>query len=229
MQHPAGELSRAARLFGKWHELSRRDVAELRVLPSDQGFETLHRAAGHRHLGLEVQRQGVLGNSRPKVGNQCQPATVNLIGSHTVAGHFGARVTGILERDLDPPQQLVGSLAMLRKCAHGSRYFQVEGHSLQVEPRTNDASELVGVQSSSLERAVLGDHEKLTLRDANHGVDRRCVLAQTTGRLAKHVITDMMAERAVNLAHVSHVEQDQGGAVCWFRGVNEIIDATLCE
>ncbi len=117
-----------------------------------------------------------------------------LVGTRPIHGHAATRVIRVLQSDLHAAQQLIRGVAMIRMNANCRCDIELQRHSRKMEARAQDTGKLVSVQGGSLDGAILGDHQKLTLGDAHHNVRSGRVLAHATPRLAHDIVADVMPE-----------------------------------
>ncbi len=75
----------------------------------------------------------------------------------------------------------------------------------------------------------MGDDQELTLCYTHDRVRRAGVLAQAARRFAHHIVTHMVAERAVDLAHVAHVDENQRRGDAWLGIAHQLFEPPLGE
>ncbi len=141
---PAREPPRIAGLLGEWHELARRDHAEMRMRPARERFDALHGARVHIHLGLIDQLQAVVLECDAQLGQQRQAATVFLIASGDVQRHASAAGVRIMQGELRATEQLSRRIRVIRERRDAGDRIHVEAHLGDMEARADRSSELLG-------------------------------------------------------------------------------------
>src|SRR5882757_4557391 len=118
---------------------------------------------------------------------------------------------------------------MLRIEANPGADMQLQTHFLEMETTTNDARHLVGIQGSTLRRAVAGYQQKLALTEPRHDVIRRRVCTQPPRSFSQHIVTNMMAERGIDLTHPAQIDQHETHGPGALRSGNNLLQSLLHE
>ena len=200
-EHGFGELLDRSRSFSDGNELVRSDEAELRVLPTDEGFETRDLAVGEPQLGLIQHDQLTVRDGCCQIAGQGQPPRRVRIALDAV------EVDPLAEARLGPVHRHVGTL---EQCG---RLGRVVGRQCETDADADVDADTVDVHRHAeggldhpscafevVRRGSRGEQEceLVAAEPCDRDVGLDCV-ANSLGRLDEDPIAGVVSEGVVDL------------------------------
>ncbi len=183
--------------------------ALLRVPPTDQRLDAVHRTRGQRRLRLVVQHDVVAEHRDPQLLDGLQPLVGGGGGAAVVGGVRSPLRLGLVQRDIGALQQPVDVDGVLRAQGDPDAAVDVQSHLVQLERLPQRVEQPIrdglcvrgvrtGKQQGELVAAQPGEHVALP----QHPLDARADLAE---ELVAHVVS----EAVVDLLEAVQVQDQQ--------------------
>src|SRR6185437_8373171 len=161
LQHPFSDGRDQSGLLEDRHELSRRDAATLRMMPTQQRFQSAHDSAGQIDFGLVVQHEFIAFERAPHAYVQLQSLLCPFLHPRQVeAERIAALLLGALHRRIRVLQKLLGIVAIAGVDGDADVRGNVGLASAEIESRREGVDHLLSDWSGVVRLDEIAKYER---------------------------------------------------------------------